>query len=112
LRWSNEGCRLSKKNQTQKNKMLRTSEDTSNKKMFYLKIAMFILSGAIMIGHGARMMYQGLFQPTSYYPAPTPFGIDFYFDWLTLSILGIAILIYALFTFYHQIQRNHKRITI
>lgn len=53
-----------------------------------------------MIGHGARMMYQGLFHPFSYYPAPTPYTIDFYFDWLTLAALGLFILLYSLRSFY------------
>jgi hypothetical protein len=108
LRWSNEGCRLSKKNQTQKNKKLRTSEDTSNKKMFYLKITMFTLSGAIMIGHGARMMYQGFFQPHSYYPAPTPSTIDFYFDWMVLATLGLLVLGYTFYTFYRYHSRKEQ----
>ena len=75
------------------------------KKRFKILIGILLLSGAIMIGHGARMMYQGIFKPNSIYPAPTPNTIDFYFDWMTLLILGIMIFSYATFMFYKS-QKN------
>jgi hypothetical protein len=67
----------------------------------------FALSGAIMIGHGARMMYQGIFAPGSLY-APNTF--DLFFDWLTLAILGCFILWFALSLFFHDIgSKTTKR---
>ncbi len=71
-------------------------------------IFLFILSGSIMIGHGTRMMYQGLFQPQSYYPAPTPNTIDFYFDWFTLALLGFIILGVSLHYFYKKSLQSYK----
>ncbi len=70
--------------------------------------AAFFLSGVIMIGHGARMIYQGLFKPDSYYPAPTPGTVDFYFDWLTLLILGIIVLSFSIYTFYYMQEKKQK----
>lgn len=63
-----------------------------------------------MIAHAARMMFQGIFKPDSYYPAPTPATIDFYFDWLTLLILGIIVFSYSLIQFFkNQKNRIEKR---
>ena len=56
-------------------------------------ILFFVFTGSAMIAHGLRIMTQGLFFPTSYYPAPLPSTIDFWFDWFLLFILG-AIVIY------------------
>jgi hypothetical protein len=62
------------------------------KESSFLKYTVIIiLGGSTMIAHGLRMMIQGLFYPTSIYPAPVPSSIDFWFDWFTLSILGIII---------------------
>ncbi len=74
------------------------------KKRFDLFVIIFVLSGSVMIAHAARMMYQGIFRPDSYYPAPTPSTIDFYFDWLTLLVLGIIVFSYSLYIFF----RNQK----
>jgi len=74
-----------------------------------LKTLLFVLAGAMMIGHGARMMYQGLVQPHSYYPAPTPHSIDFFFDWMTLFIVGIIVLGYTLFSFYKRYDNTVHR---
>jgi hypothetical protein len=71
----------------------------SESKWGYVKIFLFVLSGSIMIGHGARMIYQGLYVTGSTY-APNLF--DIFFDWLVLAILGIFILSFALNTFYHK----------
>lgn len=70
---------------------------------FYARIILFTLSGAIMIGHGTRMIYQGLFQPGSLY-APNTF--DLFFDWLTLAILGCCILWCALSLCYHGFSKK------
>lgn len=93
-----------KKGDVMNNNHQRTTEH------FYLKTFLFVLAGAIMIGHGARMMYQGLFQPLSYYPAPTPNTIDFYFDWLTLAILGLFIVLYSIHTFYRYRVKTKQTI--
>ncbi len=77
---------------------------------FYLKTFLLLFAGVIMIGHGARMMYQGLFQPLSHYPAPTPNTIDFYFDWLTLAMLGLFILLYSIHTFYRYRVKTKQTI--
>ena len=65
---------------------------TIKDKSFLKYTLIIILAGSAMIAHGLRMMIQGLLYPTSIYPAPVPTGIDFWFDWFTLSILGIIIL--------------------
>ncbi|MEM4258959.1 MAG: hypothetical protein QXL17_07420 [Candidatus Thermoplasmatota archaeon] len=82
-----------------------TSYQKRTIKHLYLRSLLFLMAGAIMIGHGTRMMYQGLFHPDSYYPAPTPQTLDFYFDWLTLLLLGICILTYAFYTWYKYLKR-------
>lgn len=73
---------------------------------FFIKIILFTLSGAIMIGHGLRMIYQGLFQPGSLY-APNTF--DLFFDWLTLTLLGCFILGFAISRCYHGISKKSIR---
>ena len=65
--------------------------NTGKDKSFLKYTVIIILAGSTMIAHGLRMMVQGLFYPTSIYPAPVPTSIDFWFDWFTLSILGIII---------------------
>lgn len=72
----------------------------------YIKSIILAFSAAIMIGHGARMMYQGLFKPNSYYPAPTPYSIDFYFDWLTLLILGLIVFYFVITSFYKKYRQD------
>lgn len=54
-----------------------------------------------MIGHGARMIYQGLFHPGSYY-APNMF--DIIFDWATLLVLGIVLFYFGLRLYYIRQQ--------
>lgn len=73
-----------------------------------LKNLIFVLAASMMIAHGARMMYQGVFQPQSYYPAPTPQSLDFYFDWMILCIFGCILLGYTLFTSLKTSRINHK----
>jgi cytochrome bd-type quinol oxidase subunit 1 len=96
-----EGCHLSKNKRTQKGKQ--EKKIFSDKNRFYGKITLFALSGAIMIGHGARMIYQGLFTPGSSY-APNTF--DLFFDWLTLAILGCFILLFAISLLYHSMEKR------
>jgi len=78
-------------------------------KKFYLKTIVFILSASIMIGHGARMIYQGLFKPDSYYPAPTPYALDFWFDWTVLLVLGIIVFTFAISSFYKNLNKKGKK---
>lgn len=73
----------------------------NNKK--YLLFITFFLSGCIMIGHGARMIYQGVFRPDSYY---SPGLFDIFFDWTTLLILGIIVLSFSVSTFYHLQEKK------
>lgn len=70
-------------------------------------IFLFVLSGAIMIGHGARMLFQGIFAPgTSYVPNT----FDLIFDWLILVILGCFILWFALSLFsYHSKKKAQTK---
>jgi len=81
----------------------------TSKPMNSLKISIFVISGATMAAHGARMMYQGLFHPTSYYPAPTPTSLDFYFDWLTLTVLGILVFAIAIYSFYQNKKTKQEK---
>jgi hypothetical protein len=71
-----------------------------------VKTIMLVISGSIMFAHAARMMYQGIFKPNSYYPAPTPATIDFWFDWTTLLILGIIIFYFGITAFYHMQKKK------
>jgi len=66
----------------------------------------FVLAGSTMIAHGARMIYQGLFYPLSYYPAPVPTTLDFWFDWVILALLGCVVFLYGIVKFF---QRSHQR---
>jgi hypothetical protein len=88
---------LNKNERTQKGKHV--NKAFLNPYRFYGKITLFALSGAIMIGHGTRMLYQGIFAPGSFY-APNTF--DLVFDWLTLAILGCFILWAAMSLFYND----------
>ena len=78
-------------------------------KKYYLIFAIITFSAAVMIAHGARMMFQGIFKPNSYYPAPTPTTIDFWFDWTILLILGIIVFSLALSTFYRNFSKNKNK---
>jgi hypothetical protein len=60
-----------------------------------------------MIGHGARMIYQGIFCVQSIY---VPNSFDIFFDWSTLMILGLLVLFYTIKSFYRNI-RNLPSIT-
>lgn len=75
----------------------------SNKKN--LLFVAFFLSGCIMIGHGARMIYQGVFRPKSYY---SPGLFDIFFDWATLLVLGIIILSFSISAFYHMQEKKQN----
>ncbi len=75
-----------------------------------IKTMLLVFSGAIMIAHGMRMIYQGLFQPHSYYQ---PGLFDILFDWTTLIILGICIFYFGITGFYQQsFLKNQKTIHI
>ena len=73
------------------------------------KIIIIILAGSTMIAHGLRMMVQGLFYPTSIYPAPVPSSIDFWFDWFFLSILGIIILYIGSKRWMQWVQKKKRK---
>jgi hypothetical protein len=68
----------------------------------------FVFAGSTMIAHGARMMVQGLFYPTSIYPAPVPTKIDFWFDWMALAILGTIMFIFGLWSFYKTTKQGRQ----
>jgi len=80
----------------QKNRVYRT---------FWLQI-LFLLSGALMIAHALRMIYQGVFHPETAY---MPNTFDLFFDWTTLSILGVIVCISTVFTIYHMLQNKKKQ---
>jgi membrane-bound ClpP family serine protease len=73
---------------------------------FYATIGVFLLSGAIMIGHGTRMIYQGIFAQDSVYQ---PNFFDLFFDWLTLAILGCFVLWFAVSQFYKTYSTYKKQ---
>lgn len=75
-------------------------------KMINKKIATYAILfviGAIMIAHGSRMVYQGLFEPESYYQ---PSLFDVLFDWTTLIAFGIFVGYYGLS---HYLQHLKKK---
>ena len=73
-----------------------------------IKTLLIVFSGGIMAAHGARMIYQGLFRPNSYYPAPTPYTLDFWFDWTTLLILGLIMFYFGITAFYQNQYFKNK----
>ena len=77
-----------------------------------IKLIIIILSGSTMIAHGLRMMIQGLLYPTSIYPAPVPTGIDFWFDWFTLAVMGSVVFVIGLTSFYQQVKTNDEKKTV
>lgn len=78
-------------------------KNIKNKK--YLLFVVLFLSGCIMIGHGSRMIYQGVFHPDSYY---SPAMFDIFFDWATLLVLGIIVLSFSILTFYRIQNKKQK----
>jgi hypothetical protein len=79
------------------------------------KTFLYLFAGAVMIGHGLRMIFQGTFQPgSSYYPNT----FDLFFDWLTLTVLGVIVLYLTLLTFFRtkssenrhskHVEENHR----
>lgn len=58
----------------------------------------------MMIGHGARMIYQGLFIKELAYK---PVLFDIFFDWFTLLVFGLILLYYSLKTFYHKFEKQN-----
>jgi hypothetical protein len=73
------------------------------------KLIIIILAGSTMIAHGLRMMVQGLFYPTSIYPAPVPTSIDFWFDWFTLAVMGSIVFFIGLTSFYRHIKTQTEK---
>lgn len=73
-----------------------------------IKTILIVFAGCIMAAHGLRMIYQGIFWPNSYYPAPTPSTLDFWFDWTTLLVLGIIIFYFGISSFYHSQNLKYK----
>ncbi len=72
------------------------------------KYMIIIFAGTTMIAHGLRMMVQGLFYPASIYPAPIPTSVDFWFDWFTLAILGLAVFVMGIRSYY-QIRKHQTK---
>ncbi len=71
-----------------------------------IKSFILIFAASLMIGHGARMIYQGLFlKETSY----TPVLFDILLDWLTLLVLGIIMLLFGLSIFYKNMYKKHEK---
>ncbi len=69
------------------------------------KIIIFILSGCIMVGHGLRMIVQGIFmRGSSYFPNT----FDLIFDWLTLAVLGLILFWLGFYRFYIYVSQIHK----
>ncbi len=72
-------------------------------KSFYFKISVFLVAGIMMIGQGARMIFQGIFYKESIYK---PNSFDIFFDWFTLLIFGLIIFILTLRYFYVVISKQ------
>jgi len=70
--------------------MVRKNQQEKNR--FPSVTLVLIFASVVMIAHGLRMMVQGIFYPTSYYPAPLPTRLDFWFDWCSLFVLGALVL--------------------
>jgi hypothetical protein len=68
---------------------------------------LIVFAGSMMVAHGLRMMMQGMFYPTSYYPAPVPTSFDFWFDWFTLSFIGGIVFLWGLVEFY-RMRKDQK----
>ena len=80
--------------------------DQEGKKRTYTLLIVF--AGSMMVAHGLRMMIQGLLYPSSYYPAPILTSLDFWFDWFTLSFIGIIIFLWGLIEFYRLRKARMK----
>ncbi len=81
---------------------LKTISISKQKQLFSSKFTLLIIiSGAIMIGHGARMIYQGVVHPNSYY---SPNLFDIFFDWTSLLVLGIIMFYFGLKMYYIKQQ--------
>ncbi len=65
------------------------------------KTIILVFSGLIMVAHGSRMIYQGVFNKGSYY---IPNQFDIFFDWTTLAVLGLIIFYFGISGFYQKIQ--------
>ena len=77
-------------------------EITHKKDYFFLKTSIFILSGALMIAHASRMIFQGVFSPGSVY---VPNTFDLFFDWATLLLLGILVFYISINSFYQNYSK-------
>ena len=73
-----------------------------------IKILVIIFAGSTMIAHGLRMITQGLFYSTSIYPVPIPTSINFWFDWFTLAMLGLAVFIMGIRSYYQVRKQQIK----
>jgi hypothetical protein len=73
------------------------------KRLDNFKIFVYVISGSIMIGHGLRMIYQGVFfKGSSYFPNT----FDIFFDWLTLAVLGSIIFYFGIKKFYKKTEEK------
>jgi hypothetical protein len=54
-----------------------------------------VFFGVVVLAQGLRMLMQFKIAPGSVYPAPTPSGFDWWFDWLTLASIGMLIVLDA-----------------
>jgi uncharacterized membrane protein len=69
-------------------------------------IALWTLAAICMLGQSTRMIYQGLFQPGSYYQ---PNGVDLVFDWLTMLVVGLALFSFVVTQFYRYVKESRER---
>ncbi len=72
-----------------------------------IKTTILTLSGGIMMAHGTRMIFQGIFKPNSFYQ-PTLF--DILFDWTTLTILGAIVFYYSITNFYKNLKQKKPQL--
>ena len=62
---------------------------------FQIKTMLLLLIGMLMIAHGIRMIYQGVFEGGSSYVRAT---FNLLFDWITIIIFS-SLMLYYLITF-------------
>jgi len=60
---------------------------------------LLVFAGIAMMGQGGRMLYQGIFQPGSYY---SPVLFDLFFDWGSLFLMGAVVFGWSLSKFYES----------
>lgn len=72
--------------------------------MKYGKIFLIIASGTMMLGQGARMIYEGI-KADSWY---RPNTFDIFFDWSTLALAGLLLFFWGFYLFFTKYDKDHN----